>query len=167
MKLSLRDTPYGKGVFAEKHLPANTAVLQFSGEIIPFAEFHRSSFTDDEDHVIQVGLSSFMAPSGGLDDYVNHSCDPNCWLAIESETNVRLVTLREISPEEELTFDYSLTSFRDPYPWAMPCSCGTTKCRGTVSNFELQPLEWQQEQLTRGFVPEYICREIVILSARR
>ena len=158
MRLTLRDTSYGHGVFAEESIPVGTEIMSFTGEILPFDRFLQSNFTNDEDHIIQVGPASFMAPSGGLDDFVNHCCEPNCWLRVRSETDVTLLALREINAGEELSFDYSLTSFRDPFPWSMPCSCGSGSCRKIISNFELQPTNWQQQMLSLGVVPQYISR---------
>jgi SET domain-containing protein len=73
-------------------------------------------------------FSGYLRPRDvGTDDsnYMNHSCDPNCWY----EGNA-LVARRDILPGEEITYDYCTdTTARD---WGFACSCGAPCCRGTV-----------------------------------
>ena len=57
----------------------------------------------------------------------NHSCAPTTSLV----DDVTLVAARAIEPGEELTSDYA-TMTADPR-WSMPCRCGTTSCRGTIT----------------------------------
>lgn len=58
-------------------------------------------------------------------NFMNHSCDPNCWYEGES-----LVARRDIIVGEEITYDYATDATdRD---WDFRCSCGSTLCRGTL-----------------------------------
>ncbi len=58
-------------------------------------------------------------------NFMNHSCDPNCWYEGES-----LVARRDIAAGEEITYDYGTDSTdRD---WGFKCSCGSPLCRGTL-----------------------------------
>lgn len=58
---------------------------------------------------------------------VNHSCEPNVGMG----GNVLLVSMRDITPGEELTIDYAL--FLGDRGFAMDCRCGTAACRGAVT----------------------------------
>src|SRR5437899_1887162 len=53
----------------------------------------------------------------GKDYFLNHSCDPNLWIA----DDVTLTARRRIDPGEEVTMDYA-THFADP-GWTMRNSC--------------------------------------------
>jgi hypothetical protein len=64
--------------------------------------------------------------------WINHSCDPNSevdsrWLADERSVLAWWVALRDISPGEELTYDYCFSA-----QVAEPCNCGAASCRGLI-----------------------------------
>jgi uncharacterized protein len=66
------------------------------------------------------------------------------------------VALRDISKDEELTFDYAMTD-DDPHD-EMQCNCGASSCRGTVTG-----RDWQKADLQRkydGYFSWYIQRRI-------
>ena len=44
-----------------------------------------------------------------------------------------LYALRDIAPDEELFWDYR-TSINEP-GWAVPCTCGTSLCRGRIQSY--------------------------------
>ncbi len=58
----------------------------------------------------------------------NHSCDPNA--AFDAEG--MLVALRDIAPNEEITFDY-LKHPTPASPWNFACRCGSSNCVGWIS----------------------------------
>jgi len=94
-----------------------------------------------------------MWSSGGLDDLVNHSCDPNCGLW-QSGGDTFLLSLREIAAGAELSFDYS-TSMVDE-PWSMECACGERACRGVVGNFLDTPPATQAYYAGMGTLPAHV-----------
>jgi uncharacterized protein len=71
--------------------------------------------------------------------FLNHSCEPNVGFA----GNIVLVTMRDISPGEELTTDYALF---DDHDEMMQCRCRTASCRGTISG-----RDWQRPDLQRKY----------------
>jgi hypothetical protein len=126
--LVLRQVPgKGRGVFAGRTFRRGEEVLEFFGDVKDFADLG-----DDLDHALQVGPRDFMAASGLIDDYVNHSCDPNCGIRNDNGRIV-LFALRDVPQGEEITFDYSTTQMNNI--WGMKCACGTTLCRGEVRDF--------------------------------
>ena len=57
---------------------------------------------------------------------LNHSCDPNLvW------SGDRLVALRDIAADTELTYDYA-TAISDPH-YLLRCHCETYRCRQLVT----------------------------------
>jgi len=64
--------------------------------------------------------------------WINHSCDPNSevdsrWLADEKSVLAWWVALRDITPGQELTYDYCFAA-----QVAEPCNCGAATCRGLI-----------------------------------
>ena len=79
---------------------------------------------------------------GEPDCYLNHSCDPNAWIAYEAD-GPYLVARRDIAPGEEVTCDYSL-NVTGGDSW--PCHCGSQRCRGVVTgDFFALPESLQRE----------------------
>ena len=93
-----------------------------------------------------------MWSSGGLDDLVNHSCNPNLGLW-QRGGDTFLWSMRDIREGEELSFDYS-TSMMDE-PWSMECACGEPACRGVIANSLDLPLATLQYYAGMGLLPEH------------
>ena len=134
----------GRGVFANRNYPAGELILFFTGEVIPVGQI--TDFT----HYIQISPDSFLGPSGKADDYVNHSCEPNCAVYFENDCLV-LRTIKKIRKGLEITFDYGTIQFREPTTFH--CDCGSRKCRGLITNFYMLPLALQQKYIDRNMVP--------------
>ena len=116
----------GRGVFAAMTFKKGEEVLEFLGEIRDVADF------DDLTYALQIGPSTFIGPSGDVDDFVNHSCEPNTGIR-EREGRVVLFALTDIKAGLEITFDYSTT--QSGGYWTMDCQCGSDYCRGTIGDF--------------------------------
>jgi hypothetical protein len=79
---------------------------------------------------------------GAPDRHVNHSCDPNAWVAYAGD-NCYLVARRDVARGEEITCDYNI-NITGGTSW--PCRCGAARCRGAVvGDFFGLPIEWQRE----------------------
>lgn len=141
----------GRGVFAEKFIPKNTVILDFEG---PIRTEKETLGRLDENHHLQIGPDLYLGPSGGVDDLVNHSCDPNCYLSISRHFPPRLISIREISPKEELTFDYSLSQL-DPWD-GFECKCNQPNCRRVIQHYATLPPAIKQRETTLGRVPYYL-----------
>lgn len=137
----------GRAVFAGKVIPEGSLVIKFEGPI------YDKETCPEFSEAIQVGVNAWMWSSGGLDDLVNHSCNPCCGLwQVNGDTY--LLALRDIAIGEELSFDYS-TSMVDE-PWNMDCACGDAKCRGKIANFLDMPDDVQQYYAGMGTLPEHV-----------
>lgn len=152
MDLYLKETLSGKGVFSKKNFKKGDKLIEFKGEIYTEGNYP-SDFYDDVNFYLQIGLGKFMGPSQGLDDYFNHSCDPNS--AIFFEDKVVLRAIKDIKTDEEIVWDYSITEDENG-EWSMECLCNSPKCRGIIGDFKLLPKEKQQEYIQMGLVPQYI-----------
>jgi hypothetical protein len=102
----------------------------------------------DKDLYRQCGDDYFV----GIEYCWNHSCDPNCTC-----DGLRMYALRRIHPEEEATYDYG---FSEIGPWRLTCQCGSSLCRGVVSNNDFL-LPWLQRRYRhRRQIPPYVQRAI-------
>lgn len=151
-RLELRPAAHGQGVFALDPIAPGGSILRFGGEL-----FTRLEEIEDRHHFIQIGPGRFLGPSGEMDDYINHSCQPNCGLRLKGQ-EMRLVALEPIGCGEELTFDYA-TCLGPDDPAVMPCDCGKPACRKVVSALSLS-----EEQLRRyqelDVLPDFVARAV-------
>lgn len=131
---------HGKGVYAVRPLKAGDVVLEYKGEIITWQEAldrhphdpeqpnHTFYFHLDDGHVID------GKHQGNSAKWINHSCEPNLE-AEQQGDRVFLHALRDITPGEELFFDYGLVIDSRITPTLKKeyaCWCGTPSCRGTM-----------------------------------
>jgi uncharacterized protein len=135
-----RSGVHGKGVFALQPIAAGERLIEYTGELIPWAEaerrhphdpqdpHHTFFFHIDEDHVIDGKVG------GNASRWINHACEPNCE-AEELGTRVFIKALRDLQPGEELFYDYGLVIDARMTPTLKrdyACRCGSPQCRGTM-----------------------------------
>lgn len=161
-KLDLKDCKHGKGIFALEDINNGNEVLQFEGPIVDSGALP-SPYSAENDYYLQIGDGIFLGPSGGIDDYVNHSCCPNTGVLFDSG-DIKLVAISPIPAGSEITFDYSTTM--DNFWWEMECYCGLANCRRKIKNFmDLAP-EIQAKYIQLGVVPYYILKNFFIRNSK-
>jgi len=77
-------------------------------------------------------FSSSITPND-VDNYLCHSCAPNCHFRIGADLACGLIASRDIAAGESINFDYDtteddLTGERGGFE----CHCGAANCRGMV-----------------------------------
>jgi SET domain-containing protein len=150
--LRLVDAIYGKGVIASNVFRAGERILEFFGPRLHKDELPTiSSFEDDR--YLQVGPTEYIGESNGLDDFINHSCDPNCKVVITSD-KVFLEAIVDIEIGDEITFDYSTTMAEDD--WELDCLCDQPQCRGRVRDFKTLPGHIKEKYIKLGAVPDFV-----------
>ena len=138
----------GRGVFAAEVIAAGAEILRFTGPFLRHAD------TTPQTLAVQVAPDRYLGSSGGADDCVNHSCDPNAGLVVRDNGNdVRLIAIRAIVPSEEICFDYSTTMDEDDFE--LDCQCGAAACRGRVRDFKHLTPELKRRYAELGVVPAY------------
>lgn len=158
-------THLGTSVFAGRPFKKGDVVTQFTGPIINKSELPKK-YQGEKDRFVQVGLEEFMGASGGVDDLINHSCDPNTGLRFKSE-DILLVAIRDIEEGDEITWDYSTTMLNNT--WKMRCDCRNEGCRKIIGDFILLPAALQRHYYKLNIIPPYIkdymkSREYVLYS---
>ncbi len=137
----VRESPIaGRGAFANQPIRRGTRIVEYLGERISQEEAdqryddtqyehpHVLLFSVDDQTVIDAGVG------GNEARFINHSCDPNC-RSVTRGGRVHIYAIRDISPGDELTYDYQLTrdgiSDEEAYTLYV-CHCGSANCRGTM-----------------------------------
>jgi hypothetical protein len=156
--LFLGNAIYGKGVFTDRLITAGEILLFMAGRQLKNAELTER----DAKYALQIDDDLYIGPSGLLDDYINHSCEPNCGLSMAGD-EVYLVAIKDIRPWHELTFDYS-TSISDG--WSIQCQCHTSKCRGVVGNFSNLSDDLKRYYIENKLALPYIIRNESIQNPR-
>jgi hypothetical protein len=149
--LILREVPgKGKGVFATRPYREGEIVLEFLGNLLQPCD------VDDLTHCLQIGPATFLSPSGGIDDYVNHSCAPNTGIA-ERQGRILLFALGPIKKGDEISFDYSTTQTGGH--WSMECLCGVPGCRGLIGDFRDVPAARRRYYIERQAVLPFVAAD--------
>ena len=150
--VSVRDTPLGKGIFAQKDFTRGETIIHEKGFMLDFQTGHTLQ-TSHTEH-LDVGL-----PARNL----NHSCEPNVGIRSDPVTAwPRIVAFRDICRGEELTLDYAMAEYRhyersDPgkgIRWEFACACNTLSCRGRMGYYSELPQALRDRY--RGFVAGYL-----------
>ncbi|WP_228275215.1 SET domain-containing protein [Stakelama tenebrarum] len=153
----------GKAVFAARAFAEGERLMEFTGRLLPADQVPRFAH-GSTDRYVQVTRDHYMGPSGGLDDFVNHSCDPNTGLRFV-EDRVFLIAIRPIAAGEEIAWDYSTTLFESN--WHMICGCRSTQCRRVIGNFGSLPPDRQEYYRSHNLVAPYLRRRDAIAPERR
>ena len=127
MKTETRNsTIHGTGVFTRDRIPRGAVVLQVDdSRIVDDDHPIREDMGENRDHCdyLPDGTTVLMAEP---ERYINHSCDPNVFVYSVDGTRF-VLALRDISPGEEIVYDYSVNA---AYDVVWTCRCRASNCRG-------------------------------------
>jgi SET domain-containing protein len=140
---------HGRGVFSREFIRTGDRVLECCGILQ-----HREEVKEGA-RAMQVGEETYLTEdpeNPTLDDFLNHSCEPNLGFVTGSLT---LYAIRDIERGEEVVFDYSTTM--NERGWAIKCRCRAPMCRVKVQSYCDLP-EWERTRLS-GFVLAYLRQE--------
>ena len=144
----------GLGVFAKKIFLKEEFILKFDGPLLDYDAVNGENTNSYHAHYcIQIDKRSYIGAGWGIDDYVNHSCDPNSGIKKIAD-NFILIALRDIILGEEITFDYS--TYMDENNWEMDCNCGSQNCRGRIRDFKYLSKDMQHHYRLLGIVGDFI-----------
>lgn len=111
----------GYGLFASKHIPKNTFIMEFVGEVVSMAEFKNRSkqYAKQKTRHCYVMTSAGnklidATKKGNLTRFANHSCDPNAetqkW-TVNGEGRIGIFSRKAIEAFEEITINYQFERF--------------------------------------------------------
>ena len=138
-----KQSPIGKGVYACQDFRPGDQIGPVSGRVIDDPQY-------GSNYCIDLGHERSLEPSTPF-RYLNHGCEPNCQLVVYDVEDdegtlvyqkVFVEVLRPIQAGEQLLIDYAW-----PIEAAIPCLCGSSKCRGWVVGQNL--LDELRQKLTQ------------------
>jgi len=139
---------HGQGVFTTSPIQEGVTVIRWGGIVFTRADI--SAGKARQHTFVGIGKDQFIANLAdrppGLDDFMNHSCDGNLWMADE----VTLVARHDVSAGQELTADYALWLDLTDYRMKTVCNCGKMVCRHTVTG-----LDWQLPDVQRRYADHF------------
>ncbi len=129
MNLIIRSSDiHAAGCYATAPIARGTRIVEYTGPRIPkdLADelYKDKNYTD----LFGVGDGEMVIDGHGMAMFINHSCAPNCETQEDDDGRVWIIALRDISPDEELTYDYCLYDGDADEP----CFCRAPNCRGTM-----------------------------------
>jgi len=141
-KLELREKndKGGFGVYVLSPIKKGEVLVVWGGKVVTVQELSRASATQQR-HSIQVDEDHYLIPhnQSEVGDFINHSCNPNSGI----KGQVTLVAIRDITPGEEVCYDYAMTDASDYDEFE--CACGALECRKKVSGLDWQLLSIQKK----------------------
>ena len=131
---------HGRGAFALRRIPRGTRIIEYTGDRVSHAvadaRYDDASMERHHTSLMIVNRRWVIdaAVGGNEARYINHSCEPNCEIAI-SRGRVFIDAIEDIRQGRELCYDYAYE--REPGDEAIaftryPCRCGAARCRGTI-----------------------------------
>jgi hypothetical protein len=118
------------------------------GGIVLTTDDFESLSEEMQNFPFQIGDDLFLAPRDeediGVGERINHSCDPN----VGFSGPIHLVALRDIEAGEQIFLDYATCVASDDGAFVMECTCGSPKCRGTITGEDWKLADVQSRLLS-------------------
>lgn len=150
----------GTGLFTRVPLAKGDVVVVWGGHV--FTREQIAAGEGKNHTVVAIGEGVFLASSPSesfsLDDFMNHSCQPNIGMRDE----VTLITMRDIRPDEELVADYAIWLDDPNYLMKVPCNCCGEGCRGQVRG-----TDWRRPDVrlvNQGYFSPFLEQRIARLT---
>ena len=136
---------HGRGIFATADIRQGEKVIVWGGVFFTHEDILAGRAVEHSYTTFREGvyLGHSLEQGNSIDDFMNHSCDPNMWIIDDTTWIAR----RDIRVGEELTGDcatYWGPEHHEVYKWE--CHCGSALCRK-----ELSSLDWQRADLQERY----------------
>jgi uncharacterized protein len=139
----------GLGVFAARRFQKGEVVLRPTGCVLD----HQTIYS------IQIDWDRHLDPDPPA-KYLNHSCDPNLGVHTGADGLPVFIALREIQPDEQVTFHYGMTEYMH-YPrsdsandFALDCWCESPDCQGRLGYYS--ELSQELKDKYQGFIADFL-----------
>jgi len=125
------------------------------GQVIaPF--FARATFQQPTYLTVQISDEEHILLGPEFLQYTNHSCDPNAFF---DTTEMKLVALKEIKPNEDITFFYPSTEWK--MDQAFECLCGSPHCLKIIQGAYKLTKEQQLSYKLNNFIIRKIQESVI------
>jgi hypothetical protein len=160
-RIEIREAPRrGMGSFAAEFIGAGEIVTIWGGVVCTMKEVRRGAVKRGTATAISERLV-IASPPDAPDEpeaahYLNHSCDPNLWMADEAT----LIARRDIRAGDELTADYAMWEADEKFVARWRCACESPLCRGLVTgrDWRLPDLQKRYREHFSPFINDRIAR---------
>ncbi|UZJ53052.1 hypothetical protein CBS101457_002372 [Exobasidium rhododendri] len=129
----------GFGLRAGSDISADAFIYEYIGEVVEQKEFRKrmEEYRDEgirHFYFMMLQREEFLDATrkGGIARFVNHSCNPNCYVSkwhVGKFMRMGIFAKRDIQRGEELTFNYNVDRYGND---AQACFCGEPNCIGTI-----------------------------------
>lgn len=130
-----RSNIHGFGVFTVIPIAPGEKVAEYVGEIVrPIIGLMRQlRITPSQSYMFRISDQKVIDATnqGNITRFINHSCDPNCFVKTEEvsgELKLYIYANRPIGKDEEITIDYNFSPTQNEN-LKIPCFCGAPTCR--------------------------------------
>jgi hypothetical protein len=118
----------GNGLYAAESIKKGELIDYVHGDIHVFRKF-TPAISKRMLNWIGIGRYSWINTDKSAFRFINHSCSPNTAIV----TKRKVIAIKSIAIDEELTMDYSLTE-AEPGWEIQNCSCQAKQCRKTITS---------------------------------
>lgn len=142
-KIDVHASPIeGRGMFANSDIERGEKLIVFAGDYTDKAGADEAR--EKNMLVMQWDDDLYSCEVRGADDgyFINHSCDPNVWMA-DAYT---LIAKSDIKTGEEITADYAVWEADENFISGWVCNCGPSLCRGRVTGND-----WKKPDLQKRY----------------
>lgn len=130
---------HGLGVFTNSEIAKGSTLVKFSGNLFNKNDIELGLC--DPKTTIAIDDNLWLGNTAGtekeIDDYINHSCNPNTWL----DDATTLVASQYIGKYEEIVTDYAVWINNPNYFLTDNCLCGATSCRKFITGNDWRHLD--------------------------
>lgn len=143
-QVRLSDAINQKFFFARKSFKPGDLIIRFS-----------AGTTSDEPTylTIQLGDGHHITMQPEFLQYINHSCDPNVFF---NTSTMEVIALKEIRPEEEMTFFYPSSEWEMIQPFK--CFCGSPRCLKEIKGAAFLPKNVLKQYRFTDFIQQQLAR---------
>jgi SET domain-containing protein len=129
MSLIIRSSAiHAAGCYTTQPIQKRARIAEYTGPRISKERADEKYQDSPTTYLFGLGNGDVVIDGFGLAMFINHSCDPNCETK-EIKGRVWIQALRDITPGEELTYDYNLYDGDEDEAL---CNCGSTACRKSM-----------------------------------
>ena len=122
-KVLVKDSQiHGKGIFAKVNIPKDELVMVIKGELITGKECERREEENNNVYIFWNGRYYIDTVKTKKIKYINHDCEPNCYVLDRDKESLNLVSRKELKKGDEITMDYGYEEIYEN------CTCQT--CTG-------------------------------------
>ena len=145
-----RSPIHGLGGFASQRIEKGVRMIEYLGEKINKSESLRRCEANNE-FIFRLNETEDLDGNVAWNParWINHSCAPNCEAELDDD-RIWIVALRNIEPNEEITFNYGY-DLEDYQQY--PCWCGSPQCVGFIVAEEFfehlrqqRPYQWPADK---------------------